>query len=93
MEEEFFMEDESMAFEDGPMFEFTNTEMEEIYEETEELVEAFLPMISEEEGAEQRFKKLHKLSVRVNAVGLIAVFVSIIYMSLEDQKLYPEKQL
>ena len=37
-------------------------------------------MISEEEGAEQRFKKLHKLSVRLNAVGLIAVFVSIIYI-------------
>jgi len=49
MDEEFFMEDEDMAFEDGPMFEFTNTEMEEIYEETNELVETFLPMVSEEE--------------------------------------------
>jgi len=47
--EEFFMEDEGMEFEDGPMFEFTDTEMEEIYEETEELVETFLPMVSEEE--------------------------------------------
>ena len=49
MDEEFFMEDEDMAFEDGPMFEFTDTEMEEIYEETNELVETFLPMVSEEE--------------------------------------------
>ena len=31
------------------MMEFTETEMEEIYEETEELVETFLPMVSEEE--------------------------------------------
>ena len=51
MEEEFFVEDEDMTFEDGPMFEFTDTdtEMEEIYEETNELVETFLPMVSEEE--------------------------------------------
>ena len=49
MDEEFFMEDEGMEFEDGPMFEFTDTEMEEIYEETNELVETFLPMVSEEE--------------------------------------------
>jgi len=49
MDEEFFMEDEDMAFEDGPMFEFTDTEMEEIYEETNEIVDAFLPMVSEEE--------------------------------------------
>jgi len=49
MDEEFFMEDEDMAFEDGPMFEFTDTEMEEIYEETNEIVAAFLPMVSEEE--------------------------------------------
>jgi len=49
--EEFFMEmeDDEMAFEDGPMFEFTDTEMEEIYEETNEIVETFLPMVSEEE--------------------------------------------
>jgi len=49
MDEEFFMEDEDMAFEDGPMFEFTDTEMEEIYEETNEIVATFLPMVSEEE--------------------------------------------
>jgi len=49
MDEEFFMEEEDMAFEDGPMFEFTDTEMEEIYEETDEIVDAFLPMVSEEE--------------------------------------------
>ena len=48
MEEEFFTE-EGMSFEDGPMVEFTDTEMEEIYEETEELVATFLPMVSEEE--------------------------------------------
>jgi hypothetical protein len=53
--EEFFdeifmeMEDEGMSFEDGPMFELTDTEMEEIYEETEEIVATFLPMVSEEE--------------------------------------------
>ncbi len=49
MEEEVFMEDESMTFEDGPMFEFTDTEMEEIYEESNEIVATFLPMVSEEE--------------------------------------------
>ena len=49
MEEEVFMEDEGMTFEDGPMFEFTDTEMEEIYEESNEIVETFLPMVSEEE--------------------------------------------
>jgi len=38
-----------MTFEDGPMFEFTDTEMEEIYEESNEIVETFLPMVSEEE--------------------------------------------
>jgi len=47
--EEFFMEEEGMSFEDGPMIEFTDTEMEEIYEETEELVTTFLPVVSEEE--------------------------------------------
>ena len=31
------------------MIEFTETEMEEIYEETDEIVDAFLPMVSEEE--------------------------------------------
>ena len=49
MEEEFFMEDEGMTFDDGPMFEFTDTEMEEIYEESEEIIATFLPMVSEEE--------------------------------------------
>ena len=49
MDEEFFMEEEDMSFEDGPMFEFTDTEMEEIYEETNEIVATFLPMVSEEE--------------------------------------------
>ena len=50
MDEEFFMEDEGMTFEDGPMIEFTDNEMmEEVYEETNEIVDAFLPMVSEEE--------------------------------------------
>ena len=49
MDEEFFMEEENMTFEDGPMFEFVDTEMEEIYEETNEIVATFLPMVSEEE--------------------------------------------
>jgi len=59
MDEEFFMEDEGMEFEDGPMFEFTETEMEEIYEETEELIETFLPMVSEEEefSSEESFSE------------------------------------
>jgi len=47
--EEFFMEDEGMEFEDGPMVEFTDTEMEEINEESNEIVATFLPMVSEEE--------------------------------------------
>ena len=48
-EEEFYFEEE-MSFEDGPMLTFTDDEMmEEIYEETNELVETFLPMVSEEE--------------------------------------------
>jgi len=49
MEEEVFIEDEGMTFEDGPMFEFADTEMEEIYEETNEIIATFLPMVSEEE--------------------------------------------
>ena len=49
MDEEFSMEEEGITFEDGPMFEFTDTEMEEIYEETDEIVATFLPMVSEEE--------------------------------------------
>jgi len=38
-----------MSLDEGPMMEFTETEMEEIYEETDEIVDAFLPMVSEEE--------------------------------------------
>ena len=49
MDEEFFMEDEGMTFEEGPMIEFTDTEMEEIYEESNEIVARFLPVVSEEE--------------------------------------------
>jgi outer membrane biosynthesis protein TonB len=50
MDEEFFMEEEGMEFEDGPMIMFTDNEMmEEIYEESNEIVDAFLPMVSEEE--------------------------------------------
>jgi len=44
-----FFEEEGMSFDEEPMFEFTETEMEEIYEETDEIVDAFLPMVSEEE--------------------------------------------
>jgi len=44
-----FFEEEDMSFNEEPMFEFTETEMEEIYEETDEIVDAFLPMVSEEE--------------------------------------------
>jgi hypothetical protein len=50
MDEEFFMEDEGMSFEDGPMVMFTDdTMMEEINEESNEIVATFLPMVSEEE--------------------------------------------
>ena len=49
MEEEFFTE-ENMSFEDGPMIVFADEEMmEEIYEESNEIVATFLPMVSEEE--------------------------------------------
>ena len=48
--DEMFMEEEGMSFEDGPMILFADeTMMEEIYEETEEIVATFLPMVSEEE--------------------------------------------
>jgi len=47
-EEEFYFEEE-MSFDEEPMMEFTETEMEEIYEETDEIVDAFLPMVPEEE--------------------------------------------
>jgi outer membrane biosynthesis protein TonB len=54
MEDTFFMdmemEEEGMSFEDGPVILFADeTMMEEIYEETEEIVATFLPMVSEEE--------------------------------------------
>jgi len=49
LSDEFSMEEE-MSFNEEPVFEFTETEMmEEIYEETNEIVDAFLPMVSEEE--------------------------------------------
>ena len=49
MEEEFFTE-EGMSFEDGPMIVFTDDEMmDEIYEESNEIIATFLPMVSEEE--------------------------------------------
>jgi len=49
MDEEFFTE-EGMSFEDGPMITFADTEMmEEIYEESNEIIATFLPMVSEEE--------------------------------------------
>jgi len=50
MGDEFFMEDDGMSFEDGPVVEFADTEMiEEINEESNEIIAAFLPMVSEEE--------------------------------------------
>ncbi len=49
IEEEFFTE-EGVSFEDGPMITFANEEMmEEIYEESNEIVATFLPMVSQEE--------------------------------------------
>ena len=36
-----FFEEEGMSFDEEPMIEFTETEMEEMYEETNELVESF----------------------------------------------------
>ena len=50
MDQEFFMEEEGMEFEDGPMLLFTDDEMmEEMYEESNEIIATFLPMVSEEE--------------------------------------------
>ena len=50
MDQEFMMEPEGMTMEDGPIVMFADeTMMEEIYEETEELVATFLPMVSQEE--------------------------------------------
>ena len=49
MEEEFFTQ-EGVSFEDGPMITFANEEMmEEMYEESNEIVATFLPMVSQEE--------------------------------------------
>ena len=59
MEEEFFTE-ENMSFEDGPMIVFADEEMmEEIYEESNEIVATFLPVVSEEEkfSSEESFVK------------------------------------
>ena len=51
MDEEFFMEDEGMEFENGPMLLFVDDQMmDEMYEESNEIVATFLPMQSEEEG-------------------------------------------
>ena len=44
-----FFEEEGVSFDEEPMIEFTETEMEEMYEETNEIVDAFLPMVPEEE--------------------------------------------
>jgi len=50
MDQEFFMEEEGMEFEDGPMLLFTDDEMmEEMYEESNEIIATFLPMVPEEE--------------------------------------------
>ena len=50
MDEEFFMEDEGMEFEEGPMLLFVDDQIiDEIYEESNEIVSTFLPMSSEEE--------------------------------------------
>ena len=49
-EPQFMMEPEGMKLEEGPIVMFTDdVMMEEIYEETEELVATFLPMVSEKE--------------------------------------------
>jgi hypothetical protein len=49
-EPQFMMEPEGMQLEEGPIVMFTDdVMMEEIYEETEELVATFLPMVPEEE--------------------------------------------
>jgi hypothetical protein len=51
MDQEFFMEEQGMAFEDGPTILFADDAMmEEIYEESNEIVATFLPMPAEEEG-------------------------------------------
>jgi outer membrane biosynthesis protein TonB len=50
IDQEFMMEPEGMELEDGSIVMFADeTMMEEIYEETEEIVATFLPMVSEKE--------------------------------------------
>ena len=44
-----FFEEEGMSFDEEPIIELTETGMEEIYEETDEIVDTFLPVVSEEE--------------------------------------------
>ena len=59
-EPQFMMEPEGMELEEGPIVMFTDdVMMEEIYEETEELVATFLPMVSEKEefSSEESFVK------------------------------------
>jgi len=48
-----FFEEEGMSFDEEPMMEFTETEMEEIYEETDEIVETFTTETFEEEMIEE----------------------------------------
>ena len=51
MDQEFFIEDEGATFEDGPMVLFADDQMiEEMYEESNEIVATFLPMPSETES-------------------------------------------
>jgi len=51
MDQEFFIEDQGTNFEDEPMVVFADDQiMEEMYEESNEIIETFLPMPSEEEG-------------------------------------------
>jgi hypothetical protein len=59
-EPQFMMEPEGIELEEGPIVMFTDdVMMEEIYEETEELVATFLPMVSEKEefSSEESFVK------------------------------------
>jgi len=48
-----FFEEEGMSFDEESMIEFTETEMEEIYEETDEIVETFTTETFEEEIIEE----------------------------------------
>jgi len=51
--DEFYFEEEGMSFDEESMIEFTETEMEEIYEETDEIVETFTTETFEEEIIEE----------------------------------------